>query len=73
MADIQKNISQVDAQRKKCEQEKAKLEKLESKLAMEQSKEISQLAKKYNITDMKELENVLSDWHNQKEKENEDE
>ena len=64
MADIQKIISQVDAQRKKCEQEKAKLEKLESKLAMEQSKEISQLAKKYNITDMKELENVLINHSN---------
>lgn len=74
MADIQKLVSQVEAQKKKCEQEKMKLDKLESKLAIEQSKEISQLVKKYNITDMNVLEQALSDWQlNNQEKENEDE
>lgn len=74
MADMQKLVSQVEAQRKKCEQEKNKLEKLENKLALEQTKEFTQLIKKYNITDLSELSQALSDWHDkQQEKENENE
>lgn len=73
MADIQKLISQVEAQKKRCEQDKIKLDKLESKLKLEQSKEISQLVKKYSITDLSMLEQALSNWQNNQKKENEDE
>lgn len=73
MADIQKLLSQVEAQKKRCEQEKSKLDKLETKLALEQSKEISQLVRKYNITDIAVLEQALTDWQNTQEKENKDE
>ncbi len=74
MADITKLQAQVEAQRKKCDQEKQKLAALESKLAQEETKEIFQLMKKFNITDMGDLEKALSDWQTlNNEKENEDE
>ncbi|MCM1233918.1 MAG: hypothetical protein NC489_27750 [Ruminococcus flavefaciens] len=66
MANLSKLQEQIEKQKMKLETEKAKMNKLESKLKAEQLKQTTAIMEEFECHTAEELKEALLEWHEKK-------